>query len=272
MEIVPQKRCSVCQEEYPVIKQHWYSRKDAPDGFRAQCKNCLRAIKSYAPHKERFILQGRECIATHKQCSMCGLWFPLNKKGFYEDKRTRDGLQSACKTCTLAAQSDYYYANHDVIRAKVNAVRAFNREKYRRFGRIFYAGNRKKVKENSLKYYRHNRLSALQRVKNYRLRNPEKIREQNRIRKARIYNAPGTFTENEVLKLYEDQNGLCFHCKADLSVLGFHRDHWIPLSKGGTNWIENIRLLCPSCNMEKHDKLPHEWYPERYEKSDNYLQ
>jgi 5-methylcytosine-specific restriction endonuclease McrA len=32
-------------------------------------------------------------------------------------------------------------------------------------------------------------------------------------------------------------------------------DHVVPVSKGGTNELSNLQLLCPACNMTKSDKL-----------------
>jgi 5-methylcytosine-specific restriction endonuclease McrA len=39
----------------------------------------------------------------------------------------------------------------------------------------------------------------------------------------------------------------------------YHVDHIIPLSRGGCNNASNIQILCPACNMRKHDKDPFSW-------------
>lgn len=36
-------------------------------------------------------------------------------------------------------------------------------------------------------------------------------------------------------------------------------DHVVPLSRGGADDAENIVISCPTCNLHKHNKLPHEW-------------
>lgn len=72
-------------------------------------------------------------------------------------------------------------------------------------------------------------------------------------RNARERGAEGSYSEDQIQALYEAQNGQCKACDASLAA-AFHRDHILALARGGSNWIENIQLLCVSCNVRKHKK------------------
>ncbi len=50
-------------------------------------------------------------------------------------------------------------------------------------------------------------------------------------------------------------SGYCEYCKTHISFSPdtFHLDHFIPLSQGGSDDLENIILACGGCNKRKSD-------------------
>lgn len=89
----------------------------------------------------------------------------------------------------------------------------------------------------------------------------EEKREKKAIyRKNRRYaerNAEGKLSVGIRGKLLELQKGCCTICKNKLVLTGerkYHLDHIVPIARGGTNYDENIQLLCFDCNVSKSDK------------------
>lgn len=74
-------------------------------------------------------------------------------------------------------------------------------------------------------------------------------------RNLRERNAPGKYTLQEWFERIEFQNSLCFWCFTNLLEEDgtFHgtKDHLIPISRGGSHYIENIVAACWSCNRLK---------------------
>ena len=68
-------------------------------------------------------------------------------------------------------------------------------------------------------------------------------------RRARLLNARGSYTYVEWLGLVATHDGRCAYCGTRSTL---DADHRVPLSRGGSNSIENILPACRSCNLRKH--------------------
>lgn len=99
----------------------------------------------------------------------------------------------------------------------------------------------------------------------YRKNNLDHIIYKNKLRKISKGGAVGSFTyqEWEDKKIsYENRCAKCGTHQDELeNKYGKHFknltvDHIIPLSRGGTNYIDNIVPLCVGCNSKKKDKMP----------------
>jgi 5-methylcytosine-specific restriction endonuclease McrA len=88
--------------------------------------------------------------------------------------------------------------------------------------------------------------------KRYCKNHPENIAHLKANRYARERGAVGTHTLKEWNALKEKGNYKCAICGEEKKLT---KDHIIPLSKGGNNFIENIQPVCRNCNSKKHNKL-----------------
>ena len=99
-----------------------------------------------------------------------------------------------------------------------------------------YKGVRK-VGENKQVYHR-----------NYCKNNPKNIAHLKARRYAREQGADGKHTIEQWFALLGLHNFKCVYCKENKPLT---KDHIIPLSEGGSDYIENIQPLCRNCNSKK---------------------
>jgi len=94
-------------------------------------------------------------------------------------------------------------------------------------------------KENESKYIYYTR---------YVRSHPERIAHLKARRYARQRNAEGSHTFEEWQDLCQKNKWKCANCKEKKQLT---KDHIIPLSEKGTDYISNIQPLCRSCNSRK---------------------
>lgn len=80
-------------------------------------------------------------------------------------------------------------------------------------------------------------------------RMPYAVLECSRRRRHRQRAAAGSYTRAEWEAVVRKQRGRCADC--GIKVKRLTVDHIVPISKGGTNYIINIRGLCQPCNSRK---------------------
>jgi len=146
----------------------------------------------------------------------------------------------------------YYVEHHDKFREYAKQRRPTHQEEVKKYRQEYRATHQEKVKKYARKHYIANREKIAERNRQYRINHPEKMAVYNERRRARNAKAEGSFTAEEWQELCEKYSNKCLCCGRDDIPLTV--DHVIPISKGGSNNIENCQCLCKPCNSKKHTK------------------
>lgn len=91
-----------------------------------------------------------------------------------------------------------------------------------------------------------------ERVREYRRRNPDKVREFTQRRADRKL---GKLPYGTIPAIRIMQRNRCAICKTSIAK-AYHVDHVMPLARGGRHERANIQLLCPPCNLAKSSRDP----------------
>lgn len=180
---------------------------------------------------------GRKFL-ERKVCPGCGLEKPR------AEFMSGDQLRKLCNDCRPAQAAQYFATWYDSSREARSEYkreyRAGNREAISAYNRDYYAANAEEI-----------RPKANERAKAWQRNNPTMVRARNARRRARERGAEGKYTAEEWEALLECFGRACLRCG---SVDRLCADHVVPLDKGGLGGIENIQILCWSCNCSKSNR------------------
>lgn len=232
------------------------------------------AANTTLTHLTHLLLEDRRCIidtipqdnTPRKKCiGPCGQWLPATTQFFHSNgKRLYNGFPSLygmCKQCRNAEARERYkhpeakekkqaYAQdpvrHDSILAKKKQRLQIPEVKAR------HQITKKKYYDSVSKTPEYRQQRSIYFAKYYQTDQGKNMRQvifRNHESQRRGSVGKITTQEWKDLKAFYDYRCLC--CGKQEPEIRLEIDHVIPVSRGGSNMIDNIQPLCRSCNAKK---------------------
>lgn len=178
-----------------------------------------------------------------------------------------------CKACLKVELSkDYFWRNRESvlslnrkrIKERYHSDKEF-RLKLKEKHRLYQINNRERVNLSNKKWANKNREACKQAVARWAKSERYAPSRAATVHKRRLAlkSSLAHFTAEEWISLVSKQKSKCFDCgkKRKLTV-----GHLVPISKGGSNHILNIRAQCQSCNSKQGSKIHRMAIPTLFER------
>lgn len=250
-------------------RKGWFELRFTPDSKKheSNCAQCGRSMFLPKSKVDKYKTCGGECAELFKKeklekglkereraCVVCKKKFTPRKyqisvgcgrfcshKCNFEDVCARNGESMQIKAKARLAE----------MRSKGEINYNFGADNHKWIGGKVESGKRAKEKY---------KLVGARKLREYRARNPEKVKEwrgKRRHGKVMPRLPRGTISNLKVL-----QKNKCAVCKVSISG-GYHIDHIMPLKLGGKHEPLNLQLLCQHCNLTKSAKHPVDFMQEK---------
>lgn len=231
-------------EEFQKAREHAIKElqkreaNSAKDKLYHQQYFAKNKVKVYAKHKQHNIEHKDEQATYMKQ-------YREQNKEVLKEKRV------ARKERTAMLAHKRWLENRERLFLQQQRHRLKNKEARIAWDHQHYLDNKDRILAHCHKYYIDHKEETAKHDKQYYLEHPEVAKACNARRRARKLLARGTFTAKELRQKCIKYRNMCVYC-GEKVLLG--PDHAIPLSKGGSNSIDNILPCCKSCNSSKSTK------------------
>jgi 5-methylcytosine-specific restriction endonuclease McrA len=201
-------------------------------------------------------------------CKWCGEAFPVYT--IREQSMRRYCCPDHRQLADRACRANYKLTHKEEVQASNDRRKV----KKAASGRAYYAAN--KARHSALtkaRYQKHreeiaawaqlNKESLAKRRAEYYQNHIEQHRAWGRNYRARKRSAEGHHSVSDIQRLYKLQKHRCATCKTSISDKTgpgkYHVDHVVALLNGGSNWPDNLQLLCRSCNSKKQAMDDIQW-------------
>lgn len=247
------KVCSRCKKELPATREYFQINRMGRYGLQSQCKRCRQTIaeenyereaerkrKWYEKNKDRLRKEAKEKYWNDKS---------------YREKKLKQNLRwrKLNPDKYKLSRAEHYLKNRDEIRARSKARYEEKKEEILNQMAEYRDQNRDRIRA----YFRDYRQSP---------ENKEKIRLWKSIAKMRRRTREAGLPIELTLEQWEECLNYfehsCAYCGRKDDTL--HKEHFIPVIKGGEFTVNNIIPSCGPCNSSKHIKDFFDWYPEQH--------
>jgi|SRR2546421_8134635 len=227
-----------------------------------------------------------ECTCEGKLCTKCNEVKCLGRMQTQKNKKGEIVYSTRCRICTNKYKRQWSLKNPEKVKVSNDKWRKANpenvyakthAEKMKAYKHEWYLANAERLNARAQERKEQINIRRMQRYHSqndpnryekgvlarakyahqfaaWRRAHPEVSRLHCKHRKARKRNGKGKYSLLEWQNLKAFYNHTCLCCGRSEPEIKLTADHIVPLSKGGTNTIDNIQPLCFSCNSRKHTK------------------
>jgi 5-methylcytosine-specific restriction endonuclease McrA len=207
-----------------------------------------------------------------KNCARCKRELPATPEFWHVRLACVDHLDILCKQCVSELAHMPHIIDPDLTqRERRRAYRERNHDRILAQKRSpAYKAKAAELRRRKAKELReYNRRYALEHpgwkarvMRIARQKYPERYKAIIHKRIALKNAAPGEYIADDVKRMYAEQDGMCAYCGIRIFMdipKDVHVDHVLPLSRGGTNYPDNLLLTCSTCNQSKGGRTVTEW-------------
>lgn len=189
--------------------------------------------------------------------------------GYCAHQKRNERFCSPCQEAKKIRDHQIYEANKEKKAIQTKAWKLANLELDKQIKKDWYLKNKEKTQIKARLWYLKNQELTKQRSEKWTKENPEKakanarkVAHRRRVRRKNGIIEP--YTEIQVLELYGTNCHICnkpIDLQAPRTVkeegwyFGLHIDHIIPISKGGSDTLNNVKPAHGICNVRKGAKL-----------------
>ncbi len=246
------KWCHGCAEFHPFAD--FGPSKERPDGLNPRCREAARRVdrENHAKRRREAFRGSLVCEAVKSAAPEGKTWCNIHAgycdtSTFGREPRKANGLQSSCNPGQVQKKSA---ARNPPKRITSKYNPAPEGTKWCYWHKAF----------EPTEQFREGARRCNEATREFSRSTPEVNAAKSRRRRARFRKVEGSHTAAEILALGESQGWICAtpSCGADIRNR-YDADHKTPITRGGSDFIENIDLKCQSCNRRKGTKTQEEW-------------